>query len=109
MKRDGQQYAGNSISEQKGMVDEAFARWQADLQVNEILENLFDGGVYVRSFRLVSPKNPGGNWLCVVAATMESGNVVGFVTGSDCIQALRDAVQQAHIGKIKWQEDKYAK
>lgn len=100
---------GNTVAEHQQLVDEAFARWTFDLQVNELLEALYEGGEYVKSFRLVSPKNPGGNWLCVIAAERDGNPQVGFVSGADCIQALRDAITQIRTGKVKWQDDRYAK
>jgi len=100
---------GNSIEDQQRFVQEALGRWRFDLDVQDTLGELYDGGVYVKSFRLVAPKNPGGNWLCVISASMEGSEWVAFITGDDCVQTLRDAITAVKVGKIKWQEDKYAK
>lgn len=86
------------------------ARLAAELYaIDDRADNWGKVGFYIKAIRLIPPRERGGDWLAVVAASSNGEDVVSFSTGTELIVVLHVMAARLLNGSMKWLEDKYAK
>jgi len=66
-------------------------------------------GIFIKAFRLVLKDPDLDEWLVVITASTENGQIVAFHGGTSMIEAFTSALNRLVNGSLKWKEDEYAR
>lgn len=77
-----------------------------DLEV--AVSKLHEDGVTVKMIKLKASPNPNGDWLAIVTASTENGEVVAFHSSDDLSSTITGVGAKLRNGSLKWKEDEYA-
>jgi len=79
------------------------------LQLLEWLSDRYDvlaGDLMLVEVRLRAPQSPEGEWMAVVKAVHEDGQVVGFVSAPSLDVLIHLVAAKLQNGTVKWREDR---
>jgi len=99
---------GNAMASQLAFQKIILAHGTALARIDHLVAKGLAGDIHITTIRLRAPSVEGGEWLAVVKATTENGNIVGFHGGTGLGDLVSGLANRLNNGSIKWKEDEYA-